>query len=423
MRPATLLFDAAFYGTLAAVRSLGRAGVPVAVGDSVRVAPAFFSRYATRRVHSPPASDGPRFLKWLQGFVDGERYVVYPTSDELVFLLSAHRDELGDRLALYQPDLPTALRILDKRRLLDAARAAGFDAPDTWFPETGAEVERAAREADDALMIKPRTQAFLKNHRKGAVVPRGVASVRAAYEQFVREHTYGEPLVSTMPELTRPMLQRFHAEAVDRIFSVSGFRDREGEHVALLGAVKVLQRPRRLGIGLCFEAADVPRDVADRVRRLLAELSYFGVFEIEFIRTNGGRLSVIDMNPRFYNQMALDIARGLDLPRLAYAAALGDRDEVARLVEQAGAADGDRAFCNRMGLRVLVGAQRLFGRMSSADAERWQSWVQAQERDGALVDSVAAEDDPRPRVVDAVGQLYGCVRHPRAFLRMIALDR
>jgi predicted ATP-grasp superfamily ATP-dependent carboligase len=135
-RPPTLLCDATYYGTLAGVRSLGRAGIPVVVADSVRIAPALWSRYATRRVQCPPVDQAERFVDWLLAFGRREgRHALYPTSDEVVFLQSAHKRELSAHFAMYQPDLDTTLRVLDKKRLLDDARAVGLDAPATWYPE------------------------------------------------------------------------------------------------------------------------------------------------------------------------------------------------------------------------------------------------------------------------------------------------
>lgn len=415
-----MLCDATFYGTLAAVRSLGRAGIPVVAVDSKPIALAFWSRYTTRHMRCPPVSDASRFLEWLIQFGRREgRHLLYPTSDELVYLLSAHRDELAKHFVLYQPDLDTAVRVLDKKKLIEAALEVGLDVPQTWFPTTSSEVERAAAEADAPVLIKPRTQAFLTTHLKGSVVPRGPALVRRAYEKFVREQTYSAPIASSMPEVTLPMLQRYHPEAATGIDSISGFRDREGRHLALLGATKVLQRPRTLGIGLCFESAAVRPELAERLRLLLDRIGYYGVFEVEFLHV-GDKFYLIDMNPRFFNQLAFDMARGLDLPRLAYAAALGHDAEVARLVAGVPSAAGARAFCNRLGLRVLVGAQRLFGKMSQAEALHWRTW--ASECEDVVVDATASADDPAPVYADAASQLYGYLRHPRGFLRTIALN-
>ena len=184
--------------------------------------------------------------------------------------------------------------------------------------------------------------------------------------------------------------------------------------------MKVLQRPRRLGIGLCFASAAVPDDLRARATRLLDSLGYFGVFELEFIRSRG-RYLLIDMNPRFYNQIQLDVTRGLDLPMLAYASAVGDDDRVSLLAGLASPDGAERVFCNRIGLGILLSAQRLFGSMTSAEAARWRAWTR--DHEAALVDPISADDDPGPTLAEGMGQVFGCLRHPRAFMRMIALER
>jgi D-aspartate ligase len=421
-RPPILLCDATFSGTLAAVRSLGRAGTPVVVVGSVPIAPAFLSRYATRHFRCPPVTDAAEFLEWLLRFGDREgRHVLYPTSDEVVYLLAAHREQLSKCFALYQPDLRTMLRVLDKKKLYEAAGEVGLDAPRTWFPESSRDVETAGREAGTLLMIKPRTQAFLQPHHKGEVGPRDPVLLQEVYDRFCLESSYADPVASHMPELTHPMLQQFYPQAAESIYSVTGFRDRTGTNLALLGSIKVLQRPRSIGIGLCFESAPLPEGLFHRVSQFLDRIGYYGIFELEFVR-DGDRLLLIDMNPRFYHQLALDVARGLDLPRLAYAAAIEDQAEVAQLVALSPTGEGAaHSFCNGIGLRVLVGAQKLFGTMSQAEAVRWREWT----RDGrrTLVDSADAADDRAPFVAEVLGQVYGFLRHPRSFVRRIALDR
>lgn len=418
-RAPALLFDATFYGTLAAVRSLGRAGIRVAVADANRVTPATWSRYASRSLRSPPVAHASALMEWLVRFGTQEGpYVVYPTSDEVAFLLSSHREELSRHFAMYQPDVATMLRILDKKQLMETAQQVGVPTPPTVFPETAEDAERLAREIDGPLLFKPRTQLFRAIHHKGALVDNRGAIARE-YDAFRRGSVYRRPVRDRMPELAEPMLQRFYPDGVDGILSVSGFRSRGGRDVVMLGAMKVLQRPRRLGIGLCFESAPVDPDVRDGALRLLDRLDYFGVFEIEFIQV-GGRHLIIDMNPRFYNQLQLDIARGMDLPRIAYAAASGDDATVTELTRRVPPEALGRAFRNGIGLRILVGAQRAFGRMSSAEALRWDAWAAG--HGSALVDSVASDDDIGPLVADGATQVFGCLRHPFGFFRTMALE-
>jgi predicted ATP-grasp superfamily ATP-dependent carboligase len=418
-----LLCNGTFYGTLAAARALGSEGVPITVADPSPMAPALWSRHVTRRLRCPTFEDTERFSEWLLGVGEREgRHVLYPTSDELSFTIALHKDALSQRFALYTPDLETTMRVLDKGKLNEHARAVGLEVPDTWLPEGDADLARIAREATGPLMIKPRTQVTFGVHSKGILASPGVDGLRAAYERFTRgEHEHGDALAGLFPEATQPMIQRYYTEAAAGIYSLTGFRDQAGKAFVTLAAKKVLQRPRRLGIGLCFEAVPVDAGLAAGVARLCDRIGYYGVFEMEFIQVEGRSL-LIDMNPRFYSQLAFEVARGLRLPQIAYAAALGDRAEVARLVALPPPPDGASfAYCNRFELGVQVRAQRLANSMTAGDAARWRRWLVTHE--GHLVDAVADHTDRRPSALVVAMQLYKYFRHPRAFIRTIALDR
>jgi D-aspartate ligase len=418
-----LLCDGGYYGTLAAARTLGRLGVPVTIADPSRVASALWSRHVSRRLRCPPAWDVDRLVPWLAELGrTAPRHVLYSTSDDISFALALHRRELEGPFVFYQPELDSLMAVLDKSRLVEHARASGLDVPETWLPDDDADVDRAIRDVGGPLVIKPRTQALLRTHVKGLVLRDGGRSANADYARFRRKNVYADALATRYPDATRPMIQRFYPEAVLRVYSLAGFRDRSGAHFVVRAATKVLQRPRQLGVGICFEEAPVDAELARGVRRLCERVGYYGIFEAEFIRVDG-RALLIDLNARIYNQIAFDIARGLPLPQLVYDAALGRDEEVARRVAAVpnGEAGGPHAFCNGFGLAVLVRASLLSGAMSRVDAQRWRAWLD--ERKGSLVDAVADPDDPRPLAFEVAQQLFSYVRHPRAFVRTIALER
>src|SRR5580693_2971738 len=122
-RASMLLFDAQYYGTLAAVRALGRDGINVTVVDSTSSGLALWSRYAARRLRCPSLAGGMMpFVEWLLSL--GERepgQVIYPTSDDVSYAFASHREELARSFKLYQPDLTTMMGLLDKGRLIDHA--------------------------------------------------------------------------------------------------------------------------------------------------------------------------------------------------------------------------------------------------------------------------------------------------------------
>lgn len=425
-----LLTNADFYGTLAAVRCLGRRGIPTVVAAERLLEPARWSRYASRVVKAPGSESPEQFIDWLVAFGRREPgHVLYPTSDETAWLFALHRDELAPHLATWQPDVAVIESLLDKERLRALCADVGIATPATYTPH-GATEDDAERELVRVLhagelpiafpmLVKPRTQVLPRMHLKGMLVSDPGALIESY--RAVRAATRHHPLlVSRIADVDQPMLQAYHHEAAQRIYSVAGFVDGDGE-VAALAARKVLQRPRRLGIGLCFEALPLDRAIADAIGRLARRAGYHGVFEAELIESDGHHL-LIDFNPRFYGQMAFEIDRGLPLPLIAYEAALGRSDALADARTRLETANRTPAgYVHGAKLAILTHGQRLTGHMSAAETRRWRDWRRAHR--GHLTDAVAASDDRAPALADAAIIGWSYCRHPRDFVRSIMLDR
>ncbi|WNG13329.1 carbamoyl-phosphate synthase [Cystobacter fuscus] len=421
-RPPILLTMADYYGTLAAVRSLGRLGIPITMAESKLLAPARWSRYVTRRVSCPSVGDSDAFMEWLVRF--GERepgHVLYPTSDDMAWLFALHREELARHFLMYQPDVSAIYGLLNKQRLHDLCEGVGLDVPDTWFPENEAAVERVAAEARFPVLLKPQTQILFESHVKGAQVERA-SELLPRYREFLERNQYGRKLLAYDPRANRPMVQAFYTEAAQNIFSMSGFVDRTGELFVARGALKVLQRPRKLGIGLCFEEVPVDEALAEKVRQLCKKLGYYGTFEVEFIRV-GGRQLLIDFNPRFFSQMGFDVARGMPLPLFVYEAAGGNEERLAQVAREALAwkGTGQYIYCHRGIFELLLRAQGLSGRLSSQEVRQWREWY-ARHSERA-VDAVIDIGDWVPWVVDVAMHLRFYARHPKSFIRTMVLDK
>ena len=420
-RPSVLLFSAGFYGTLAAARCFGRNGIDVTVASPTKLGPACWSRFVNRRVACPPESQPEAFIEWLLDFGRREplQHVLYPTSDELAWLVSVNREALSEYFHLFDPGVDAVYGLLNKRKLFEVGQEVGLRLPRTWFPESEADLDRVAREACFPVLLKPTTQILYSTHVKGHPVAQP-GQLAEEYRAFSRDG-YAPMLVRFDPAVSRPMVQEFHKEAAEGIYSLSGFVDETGELFEVRGAMKVLQRPRRLGVGVCFESAPVRADLAQGLQRLCKRLGYHGVFEVEFIQTKDDFL-LIDFNPRFYGQMGFDIARGLPLPLLAYHAALGDRDSLMREVRSAREWSGrGEVFCNRIALEMLLNLQRLSGALPGDEARQWRRWLE--DHRGIAVDPLIDTDDLVPTAVELAQILYGSARHPRSFVRSMVLNR
>jgi predicted ATP-grasp superfamily ATP-dependent carboligase len=366
--------------------------------------------------------DSDALLEWLMRFGAAEPgHVLYPTSDDMAWLFALHREELSQHFRMYQPGVDVIYGLLNKKRLHDLCTDVGLDVPDTWFPESEKELERVAAEARFPVLLKPQTQILFESHVKGAQVERA-SELLPRYREFLERNHYGRKLLDYDARANRPMVQAFYPEAAQNIFSLSGFVDQTGELFVARGALKVLQRPRKLGIGLCFEEVPVDAELAEKVRALCKKLGYYGTFEVEFIRA-GGRQLLIDFNPRFYSQMGFDIARGVPLPLLVYEAACGDAQRLAEVAREAlgwkGA--GQYIYCHRGIFELLLRAQGLSGRLSSQEVRHWREWY-ARNRERA-VDAVLDTDDWVPMMVDVAMHLRSYARHPKGFIRTMVLDK
>lgn len=415
-----VLCNAGYYGTLAAVRSLGRVGVPVVTVDTGFLSPGRYSRYSHSHLNSP-ALDSADWPNWLLALGrQGPRRAIYATSDSVSFVLADRREELSSVFDLYQPDLETMMSILDKGLLHKHAQAVGMDTPETWLPQSADEAEKIVREVGGALVVKPRSQLSVHTGAKGLLINAPGANGRAVYDSLLKQVGRGNNFVKRFPEATMPMLQRYHPEAMEQIYSLSGFRDASGKHVVMRAAVKILQRPLQIGVGLCFEEADVIPALAEQTVRLCERIGYYGAFELEFIVLDGQML-LIDFNGRLYNQLAFDIARGMDLPRLVYAGATRNSEELASLIQ--GSSQHKKSeplvFCNSFGLSLTVTAQRAFRKMSLVEANRWREW--RKRADGRLVDPIRDVDDPVPALVDGARQVWTSIRYFRGFVKEMAL--
>ncbi len=421
-RPPALLVGADFfYGTLAATRAFGRAGIPVVVADRNVSAPACWSRYVRRRKVCPSSLEPEQLIDWLLGIGRDEgAHVLCPTNDDTAWLFSRYRDVLGTRHYMYQPGVDAVYQVVNKWKLFELCERVGMPTPRTWFPRSDDELERVCDEARFPVLIKPMTQVLFPPRSKGLKVSNPAGLKDAYSRESTEEHC--ELLRRFDPTVGGLLVQEFIAEAAESIYGLSGFVDDSGNVAGLRASVKVLQRPKRLGVGLCFEKAAVREDLAEKIERLSKLCGYRGIFEVEFISTEEGP-ALIDFNPRFYNQMAFDIDRGATLPLMSYHAALGQWSQVQRLCEQA-AVFNDEApgiFTHSFALEVLLRSQRLSGVLHETEEKQWREWYA--QHGTERTDAVHDPEDWVPGAIDTFRLAFHYVLHPRAFLRSVAFSR
>jgi predicted ATP-grasp superfamily ATP-dependent carboligase len=411
-----LLATSSASGTIAAVRNLGANGIEVGVVSSRTLSAASWSRWSSHTYRAPPESKSDKFLERLLAIGTlNPGQILLPTSDETAWLYTASADVLKRHFCVYQPSLSTILSILDKKLLAAAASKSGIAVVPSWYPRGIEDLEILTKSLTFPLLIKPRTHVHRLRNDKGVVV-HSIEQLYQEYQSFVdreRARTGDSPL---FPDAHLPILQKFVSVGDEGVLSVTGFIDRTGEHFVTRQATKVFQRSRPVGVGVCFESVAPVAGLADGVRSLCQHLGYFGIFEVEFLKLNGSWV-MIDFNPRLYNQVGMDIYRGMPLPLLACLDAAGETAALQVAIAKALSINETTkaVFYDRFTFRAILSAQTLTARTSRKDRAYWRLWLKKNAANA--VDAAADEHDRAPGIIHAMSEIYlGLKAFPR-FLR------
>lgn len=405
---------AEYNGTLAAARCLAKQGVPVVIATSNIYAPARWSRTVSRIEPAPSFREGPAaVLAWLLRFgQQGPKHVLYPTCDELAWLLAFHGEQLSQYYHMYSPP-PAVLRaVLDKRELHEAASTVGIATPRTWYPRSEEELIPLMQQVQ-ACIVKPRTQVFFKSQAKGGHAM-DLKQLQKVWRQYMAGG-YASEVAADMQDVHEPMVQELLPAAAQRVYSISGFVDRSGVLLDSRASSKILQLPRAAGVGVCFESVPVDTELAGKLQALCRHLGYFGIFEAEFVEHEGRQL-LIDFNPRYFGQMAFDIARDMPLPWLAHLSALG-QEARARDVVSHSRGTGPVHYADSQALTWFLSVGTLLGAVGSSERAQWRTWLT--QTASSRAEAICDPHDPAPARAAFVGRLLHSLRYPRGLWRSL----
>ncbi|MGY1834769.1 ATP-grasp domain-containing protein [Blastococcus sp. SYSU DS0510] len=291
-------------GALAAVRALDRAGWHVGVGTPDAGGMVSASR-SCRRSHPVPRPRGhlDDFVRAVRDAVAGGGYdVVFGSGDDWMAALAVCAEAIP--AVVVHPPADVALAALDKAGLAQRAADAGVPVPRTevataealatwsgpvvvkcrahWQPGLRQELRIEARRYPDAGRARSRV-ALLEG---------------AGFEALLQEPVDGEmeALVGLLHE------GRLHGRVQQR-------------------ALRLWPTPS----GVTSRAVTVPVDeaLAAATTRLLTDLGWSGLVQLQFLRDDQGTLRLVDLNGRFFGSLALSTAAGPNLPDAWARQALG----------------------------------------------------------------------------------------------------
>ena len=311
-----LVLDAAYKQSLASVRSLGRAGLRVAMAecfvecDPALPVPGFESRYSSCNVVLPSyAADPVVFAAAVLEFVrEHPTRVVLPTGDGVISALMPHRDKFSALGCVVALASNSALEIAtDKDRTLEVAQKLDIDIPKTKRIDSLDDLPAVLAEFTFPFVLKPTVSWTGYSDRR--LLPMEVIDRAEATEVTERILAGGSSVLA----------QEFASGRREGVtlFIVGGQVKAACAHAAYRTI------PPLGGASVMRESIPILPDLYQPAVRLAMAIGLEGVCEVEFRRDAAGRPLLMEINPRLAGTIENAVRSGVDFPMLIWQWAAG----------------------------------------------------------------------------------------------------
>jgi predicted ATP-grasp superfamily ATP-dependent carboligase len=315
-----LVTDGHWRKTLAVVRSLGRKGVHVAVGERTFLNTSFFSKYCSRRVVYPSPRRYPdQFIEFILEEIKKNHYdCLFPMEEETLLLLAKHQSEVSKYTCLLSPDADKIEFVRDKGKLSQFAEDRGIPVPKTWYsPVTPTLRSSETNFTEQALpydfssiplpvVIKPR----ISSGSFGIAYVKRKEDLMPFYQKVHGRYPF-------------PLIQEWVPDGAG-IYGLSALLDEASNVKAAFVHKKLRMYPVQGGPSTLREGVEHPQ-VMELGLSLLKSLNWTGVGMVEFkVDPRDGIPKLMEVNPRFWGSLELAIVSGVDFPYLMLKMARGE---------------------------------------------------------------------------------------------------
>jgi predicted ATP-grasp superfamily ATP-dependent carboligase len=293
-----LVTDGHFRKTLAVVRSLGRKGVQVAVGERTFLNTSFFSKYCARRLIYPsPRHAQDQFVEFFLDEIKKNRYdCLFPMEEETLLLLAKHHSEISQYTYLLSPGLKKIEFVRDKGNLMQFAEKIGLPTPKTFHvsPSLSLPLDSIPIPA----VIKPR----ISSGSLGIVYVKKKEDLIPFYQRVHERFPF-------------PIVQEWIPDG-GGVYGFSALYDENSSVKAAFVHKKLRMYPVQGGPSTLGEGVEHPQ-VMEMGLSLLNSLNWVGVGMAEFkVDPRDGMPKLMEVNPRFWGSLQLAIVSGVDFPYL-----------------------------------------------------------------------------------------------------------
>lgn len=308
---------------LGVIRSLGRKGVPVLLLDSDHCI-GRYSRFKNKFIKSPHPENAETYLEFLIRLAEKEDvqgWVIFPNSDEAVYVLSRYKEILEKWYRIPTPHWEVIRNVYIKKETYRVAEENGIPIPKQYNVKT---IEKSELiDLPYPLVIKPSIRNHFYNKTK-------IKAFRVNNQEELIKVYYKVSAIIPPSEI---IIQDFIPGGPKNLYSYCPFF-KDGKTITGITGRRARQHPMDFGHASTYvEIVEIP-ELKILAEKFLGLINYYGLAEVEFMMDpRDHQYKLIEVNPRVWGWHALAIAAGIDLPYYLYLDMIGEEFEISLLTE------------------------------------------------------------------------------------------
>ncbi len=305
-KPGAVIIEGHVQG-LSNTRSLGKAGIPVIVVDKNNCI-ARYSKYCKKFFISPDFIKD-EFAEFLIDLAEKENirdWVLMPSNDHAVYIISKYKKKLQSYYRIITPGLPVIENIYNKMKLIDAAVEINIPVPITQSFKTIH--DKIAKDLKFPVITKGSNGlSFYREVGEKALLAKNEKELR-------NQLNYIQSILEVSKTFTQEMIP---SNGFNKPISFTAFCV-DGEIKTHWTGIKLREHPIQFGTAT-FAKSIMIEECHKQSVPLLKKLRYTGVCEVEYLLDpRDGQYKLIEINPRTWLWVGLARACGVDYAKMIY---------------------------------------------------------------------------------------------------------
>jgi predicted ATP-grasp superfamily ATP-dependent carboligase len=293
---------------LGIARDLAHLQIPIIIVD-----PSFcigrYSRFVQQYYKCPPLTNIEAFTDFLvQLAIEKklEKWVVFPTTDRAVYILSTNKDRLSEHYLIPTPEWEITKYAYNKKLTYQLSEELNLPSPKTVFPKNIDELIQTS--LDFPVILKPAVVAnFFPITKQKAIQANNKNELIQSYEY-----------VTSIIDESEVMVQELVRGGANNLYSFcSLFSD--GIVKAKIMAKRSRQHPMDFGNATTFAVTCQIPELEDMAVRILTEMNYYGLSEVEFMYDSKDKtFKLLEINARTWGWHTLGSKAGVNFSSLLF---------------------------------------------------------------------------------------------------------